>query len=363
MNIQKYQLVALLTVLVCSFTGCQTFNHTFDRYLDHPEHNAPIYPEQPKELQMVTMPDYVIEPPDLLSIQAVNLIPNAPYTLHPLDTIVVETAGLPEEQPVIGEYTVGIDGTVTLGFGYDEQTLGGAYRPLRLAGLTVPEAQAVIRERLAVHVQNPVVWVRLAGISAHQEISGEHLVAPDGTVTLGSYGRVRVVGMTVDQAKSAIQQFLSTRFANPEVAVDVFGYNSKIYYVVLQGAGLGDRVVPMPITGKDTALDALSQIESLSSANSTRMWIARPGPNAQCGDQILPIDWQGITQRGDVTTNYQLMPGDRVFVAENKLVAFDTALAKLISPIERVLGVTLLGTQTARTIHLFDRSNTNLNNF
>ncbi len=25
-----------------------------------------------------------------------------------------------------------------------------------------------------------------------------------------------------------------------EVAVDVFGYNSKVYYVVTQGAGLGD---------------------------------------------------------------------------------------------------------------------------
>ncbi|PQO28752.1 polysaccharide biosynthesis/export family protein [Blastopirellula marina] len=363
MKTHNYQFVALFTILTCSFMGCHTLSQPMDRYIDHPEHNAPVYTEQPKELQMVTMPDYVIEPPDLLSVQVVNLIPKAPYTLHPLDTIVVETTGLPEEQPVIGEYTIGIDGTVTLGFGYDEQTLGGTYRPLRIAGLTIPEAQAVIRERLAVHVQNPVVWVRLAGISAHQEISGEHLVAPDGTITLGGYGRVRVVGMTVDQAKSAVQSFLSDRFANPEVALDVYGYNSKVYYVVLQGAGLGDRVVPMPITGKDTALDALSQIDSLSSASSTRMWIARPGPNSQCGDQILPIDWQGITQRGDVATNYQLMPGDRVFVAENKLVAFDTALAKLISPIERVLGVTLLGTQTARTIHLYNQRNTGINNF
>lgn len=362
MKTPTYPFAALFAVLVSSFMGCQMLSRSVDQYIDDPQHNAPVYPEMPKELQMVTMPDYVIEPPDLLTIQAVNLIPKAPYTLHALDSIMIETSGLPPEAPVVGEYTVGIDGTITLGFGYDEQTIGGAYRPLRVAGMTLSEAQAVIRERLAVHVLNPVVWVRLTGISAQQEISGEHLVAPDGTITLGSYGRVRVVGLTVDQTKHAVESFLSNRFANPEVAVDVFGYNSKVYYVVLQGAGLGDRVVPIPVTGNETALDALSQIESLSAANSTKMWIARPGANSQCGDQILPIDWQGITQRGDVATNYQLMPGDRVFVAENKLVAFDTALGKLISPIERVLGVTLLGASTARTINNYDNTS-NINNF
>jgi hypothetical protein len=40
------------------------------------------------------------------------------------------------------------------------------------------------------------------------------------------------------------------------------------------------------------------------------------------------------------------MPGDRVFVAEDKLVAFDTNLAKLLAPIERAMGFTLLGTGT-----------------
>jgi hypothetical protein len=38
-------------------------------------------------------------------------------------------------------------------------------------------------------------------------------------------------------------------------------------------------------------------------------------------------------------------------------VAFDTALAKMISPIERVLGVTLLGTDTAQRIKFFNNPN------
>jgi polysaccharide export outer membrane protein len=61
----------------------------------------------------------------------------------------------------------------------------------------------------------------------------------------------------------------------------------------------------------------------------------------------LPIDWEAITQRADVGTNYQLLPGDRLYIAENRLVAFDTCIAKLTSPLERILGFTLLGTGTA----------------
>ena len=49
------------------------------------------------------------------------------------------------------------------------------------------------------------------------------------------------------------------------------------------------------------------------------------------------------------------MPGDRVFIAEDNLVAFDNYLAKLIAPMERVFGVTLLGTQTAKGVKFYNK--------
>jgi polysaccharide export outer membrane protein len=87
------------------------------------------------------------------------------------------------------------------------------------------------------------------------------------------------------------------------------------------------------------------------------MWVARPGCNESGGDQILPVDWLAVTQRGDISTNYQIMPGDRLYVAEDKLVAFDTALGKMFSPVERLFGVTLLGTQTVQRIKFFNQPN------
>jgi hypothetical protein len=48
-----------------------------------------------------------------------------------------------------------------------------------------------------------------------------------------------------------------------------------------------------------------------------------------------------------------------LYVAEDKLVAIDTALGKIISPMERVFGITILGTQTISGIKFFNRGGTN----
>lgn len=293
------------------------------------------------------MPDYIIEPPDILTINAISLIPRSPYLLSQLDVVSISTAGLLEEGSIQGEYTVQPNGTIQLGFNY------GA---VNAAGKTVEQLQGEILGLLRKDYRNAQVWITLLQTSAQQQITGEHLVAPDGKVNLGTYGRVRVVGMTIEEAQNAVQAHLTRYLDNPKIAVDVLGFNSKVFYVVTQGAGLGDQVVIIPSKGNETVLDAIGQVQGLQSTSSTRMWVARPGYNDCGGDQILPIDWVAITQRGDIATNYQILPGDRLYVSEDKLVALDTAIAKIISPIERLFGVTLLGTQTAQRLAFFEES-------
>ena len=58
--------------------------------------------------------------------------------------------------------------------------------------------------------------------------------------------------------------------------MDVVAYNSKVYYIITQGAGLGDSVRRLPVTGNETVLDAISQIGGLSQVSSKNIWIARP---------------------------------------------------------------------------------------
>ena len=85
------------------------------------------------------------------------------------------------------------------------------------------------------------------------------------------------------------------------------------------------------------------------------MWIARPAPSEFETSQILDVHWRAITQEGIPTTNYQMFPGDFLYVEADHLIATDNALGKLFSPLERTLGVISLGTGTAKGIKFFDQ--------
>lgn len=307
----------------------------------------PVVPDSiPRELEKVTLPDYTIEPPDVLTIDAVTIVPRPPYHLNSLDVIIVNVEGTPPERPIQGSFPIAPGGVLNLGFDYGTVPVGG---------LTVDQAQARIRDHLSKIIEEPEVFVSLGEIRGLQDIQGEHLVAPDGKVTLGSYGRVRVVGMTIEEARAAVESHLAQSLENPKISLDIFAYNSKVYYIITQGGGLGDQVFPVPVKGNETALDAISQINGLTSVSSKKIWVARPGMNNEGGDQILPVNWLAITQRADPFTNYQILPGDRIYVAEDKLVAFDNGLAKLTAPVERIFGFTLLGTSVVQHLKFFNR--------
>jgi protein involved in polysaccharide export with SLBB domain len=224
--------------------------------------------------------------------------------------------------------------------------LGTPYGAVRVAGLTVEQAQMAIASHLQMYLRTPDVSVALVELGASQQLGGEYIVAPDGTITLGSYGPVSIVGQTITQATRTVEHHLSRFLESPVVSLEVFAYNSKAYYVVVEGAGFGDSVYRMPVTGNETVLDAISQINGLQRVSSKKMWVARPSYDSHAV-QVLPVDWCAITQAADTSTNYQLLPGDRLFVAEDGLISLDTKLAKVLAPVERIMGVSLLTVGTA----------------
>ena len=57
------------------------------------------------------------------------------------------------------------------------------------------------------------------------------------------------------------------------------------------------------------------------------------------------------------------MPGDRVFIAEDNVVAFNNFLAKVTTPIERLLGMTSLGASTVRSFQTLGRDYNRLRSF
>jgi protein involved in polysaccharide export with SLBB domain len=166
---------------------------------------------------------------------------------------------------------------------------------------------------------------------------------------------VRVAGMTLEQARQAIADYLSTapngfKIEASQLNVDFLAYNSKRFYVITDGGGYGEQVYTFPVTGDQTVLDALSYIGGLPPVSSKmHIWVARRNPGNGYAS-VLPVDWIGTTQRGAASTNYQILPGDRVYVRADCWRTFDANVQKVLSPFERMLGATLLGASTVQEI-------------
>lgn len=343
----KPQAWLVAAIAVCA--GCRSLVDRPEPRLVGPQ-TPPHYGETvPTEKDKTTLPAYTIEPPDILFIEAIRVVPKPPYHIQATDVLAIQLAGGFPEGPAGGgpagdQYLVSPDGSVNL---------GPLYGKVQVVGLTEEQARVAIEQSLREILANPQVSVQLSQSAGQQPITGEHLVAPDGTVNLGTYGQAYVAGMTLEEAKQAIDVQLAKSLDNPDVSVSVFAYNSKVYYVVTEGAGLGDTISRFPITGNETVLDALAAVNGLSRVSSKRIWIARPMPEGAGCDAVLPVDWRDITKGAATATNYQILPGDRVFIAQDSLIAIDATLNKMIAPMERIFGVSLLGAQAVQTMNRF----------
>ena len=318
----------------------------------HSNQGVTVIEDAPRESEKWRLPEYRAEPPDILLIEGVRLVPKPPYKIEPLDVLFVQLGNPLPMEPLGGPVTVDSDGTIDL---------GAAYRGrVRVVGKTLDEAKGIIEKHLAdvVKLQNPIVTVGLSQSRGAQQVAGPHLIRPDGTIGLGTYGSLPVAGLTLPEIKEAVEKLLEKNLLNPEVYVDVQGYNSKVYYLIYDGAGSGQSVYRLPITGNETVLDAIAQVNGLSPVASKDMiWMARPMKRGE-PYMRLDVDWRAVSMDAATETNYQLMPGDRVYVDAQNLVKIDIFMAKLFAPVERVLGIILLGRSAGQN---FNNNNNNNN--
>ena len=200
-----------------------------------------------------------------------------------------------------------------------------------------------------------LVQSSVKGLLDQPGIRIQSAVGMDGTINLGIYGQVYVAGMTVAQAREAVANVLKERLkleGDPTrvVSLEVAAYNSKVYYVITDGGGYGQQVARFPATGNETVLDAMAQVGGLSAVSSRKhIWLSRATPGHD-HPEILPVDWCAISQRGEGGTNYQIFPGDRLYVSSDPWVRADTWIARRLAPVQNVLGTVLLGSTTVNSL-------------
>src|SRR3954465_5236315 len=84
-------------LLVGLLGGCASHPHAGGTF-------AP--PPVPHELARVSLPPYVIEPPDTLQIDAIRLVPKPPSRIEPLDSLAIRVTEALPEQPIQGIFPV-----------------------------------------------------------------------------------------------------------------------------------------------------------------------------------------------------------------------------------------------------------------
>jgi polysaccharide biosynthesis/export protein len=325
----------VFVLALVALTGC----HAIDFYDTALQQPVPPEMEPARELSMVSLPTYRVEPPDILMIDMLRMVPLPPSRIEIYDALQIRAVGVLIDQPIGGYYLVEGDGAVAL---------GPAYGRVQVAGMSIEQADAAVTKKLKETFARPEVSVQLANAASNTPITGEYLVGPDGAVNLRQYGTVHVSGKTVTQIRKDLNEHLRQFFDSPDVSVEVRQFNSKVFYVITEGGGIGDSVRRVPITGSDTVMDALSAVNGLSQVSSARVWIARPVPGGSDCVQVIPIDYAAITRGASTATNYQVMPGDRVYVACDTMIAVNSWVAKVIAPIDRLFGGVSLGATAAK---------------
>jgi polysaccharide export outer membrane protein len=263
-------LLPLAALIAC---GCQTVRTPEEKIAKS---------NLPRELTKTSLPDYVVEPPDLIR---------------------VEVFEAPPGRPITGERLVRPDGKISLDW----------YGDLYVAGLTTDE----IKEKVIIHLRKFIPDATL------------------GLVETDENGEIRAIPPS----------------ESDRVFVDVTSYNSKAYYVQ------GDVLQPgrLPITGNETVLDAINYAGGLMpTAAIQNIRLVRPAPPGACCEQVLPVNYTAIVNAGDTTTNYQLLPGDRLVVYRDPIVRTSVFLSRIAEPFQITVNSILNYAITARAVRLIN---------
>lgn len=185
--------------------------------------------------------------------------------------------------------------------------------------MPAPLPKELAKTVLASYIIEPgdVLLIEPVDFDAPVRFPGDQTVLADGTIDLQRFGRPVVAGKTIEEIEAIVEAALEAELDDPaEINVRLVNPQSKVYYV------LGEVNAPAayPLIGRETVLDAIVTAGGLSNrAEPCDIILSRPSPEDGCRI-VLPICYKQIVQLGDTSTNYQIMPGDRIYVASRSIL-------------------------------------------
>jgi protein involved in polysaccharide export with SLBB domain len=152
-----------------------------------------------------------------------------------------------------------------------------------------------------------------AELDSPLRLPADQPILTDGTINLGKYGLLQVAGKTVPEIEEMVRSAVQAQSKEKDIGfivVRVVGRQSKVYYVIGEVNSPG----AFPLEGRETVLDGILRAGGLTDSGSRDNIILSRPTKPNCPRIVLPVCWNQIVQLGDTSTNYQLAPGDRIYV-------------------------------------------------
>jgi polysaccharide export outer membrane protein len=141
----------------------------------------------------------------------------------------------------------------------------------------------------------------------HPEMTTTVRVDGQGMVAVPLINRVKVQGMTVSAASTAIARLLADGYiVNPQVNIFIKNFRDQ------KASILGQVVKPgvYDLTSKTTLLELISQAGGLTPEAGDRATIKREGSTGE--EKVVQL--RRLVDNGDVSQNLSIMDGDKIFI-------------------------------------------------
>ncbi|MEM8782583.1 MAG: polysaccharide biosynthesis/export family protein [Planctomycetota bacterium] len=161
--------------------------------------------------------------------------------------------------------------------------------------------------RIGVPDRVSVACDRVRGLSVR-----DAAVDAEGFVTLPTLGRVKVVGLTADEASEALTRRVRTVDSEATMRLEVTRFASRHVYAF----GEIGRVGPVSWRPGIRLADVLTAAALRESADVGEISVIRPGVPGDGGDapRRVTVDFARLLEAGDTTVNLALRAGDVVVV-------------------------------------------------
>lgn len=140
-------------------------------------------------------------------------------------------------------------------------------------------------------------------------------VRPDGKISVPLIGDIKAAGLAPEELAASISTALANYVKNPQVTVVVTNASSSEFLQRVRVTGAVNAPTSIAYSKGMTVMDLVlvtGGVTEFADANNTQLY-----RNTKSGVKSYRIKLRDILEKGDITTNYAIQPGDIITVPES----------------------------------------------